>query len=267
MSIKQIGKIYETYDYGMFRPLEGNRSVLNARKKKIRRSVDAVGLLPLPITVNEKYEIIDGAARYDVAVERGLPITYTVIPNIGLKECVAINTASTNWNSMDYIDSFAESGNDSYIRMKKLIERYGKELPLLAIWNAATEMLSVDSRVIREEKLYLPNEVYVNCIKMLDYCLKFKDIFDRVGGRKELYYSAINYLYSHNIVDLNRLEEKIVSRQANLIPPITIDQAFTAIEDAYNNCARTKSYLLTNYKMYMDKKYAWYRKRYMGKNN
>lgn len=262
--IEEIGTVCSTYDYGMFKQLEGNRGVLNIRKKKVRRSVDAVGYINIPIIVNDKYEIIDGAARYEIAVERGLPIVYTIVPNIGLKECVAINTASTNWGVPDYIKSYAESGNDSYIRLYKLTERYGKLVPFLAIWNATTEMLTVDNSLIKEGRFYLPNDIYLRAIDTLDFSSKFKPIFDRLGGRKEFYYSCLNYLYSHNVVDMERLERKIIERQANLYPVITLDQAFIAIEEAYNNCARTKAYLLTNYKMYMDSKYAWYRKRYMN---
>ena len=265
MKIKEIGRIYETYDYGAFKPLEGNRGVVNLRKKKVERSVESVGYIPIPIVVNEKYEIIDGAARFEISVEKGLPIIYTVIPNVGLKECVAINTASTNWNSMDYIKSYADSGNDSYIRFYKLVELYGNDLPLLAIWNAATEMLSVDGRLIKEGKLFLTSDGYQKAITMLDFDSKFKQIFDRVGGRKELYYSCLNYLVSHNVLDVERLEKKIIERQATLYPVIAIDQAFTAIEEVYNHCARTRAYLLTSYKQYMDSKYAWYRKRYGGK--
>lgn len=263
--INEVGKVYSTLEYGLFRQLEGNRGVLNSRKKKVCRSVDEVGYIPIPIIVNESYEIIDGAARYEVCVQKGLPIVYTVVPNVGLKECVAINTASTNWCITDYIKSYAETGNDNYIRFHKLIERYGQSIPMLSIWNAITEQLSVDNHLIRSGKLFVPNEVYLQAIDTLNYSSKFKSVFGRIGGRKEYYFDSINYIYMHNVVDTDRLEKKIYERQANFFPIITMEQALSSIEDAYNHCARTKEYILTEYKKYMDKKYSWYRTRYMKK--
>ena len=52
-----IGYIYETTDYSAFRSLCGNRFVDHS--DMIVDSIKSVGLLMSPVTVNEKYEIID----------------------------------------------------------------------------------------------------------------------------------------------------------------------------------------------------------------
>jgi len=54
----------------------------------------------------------------------------------------------------------------------------------------------------------------------------------------------------------------MIQMQAGLIPVTTIQQAFEQIEEAYNNRARTKVYIKTNYKKALDSKYSWYEQKY-----
>ena len=86
MDDKIIGNVYETFDYGRFRILLGNRNIPSI--EKISKSIDDVGCLVIPIIVNEKYEIIDGQTRYTAWKERNLPIYYIVREGYGMHECI-----------------------------------------------------------------------------------------------------------------------------------------------------------------------------------
>ena len=76
---------------------------------------------------------------------------------------------------------------------------------------------------------------------------------------------ALNFCYSDSEVDHKRLYDKISALQANLIPVVTIQQAFDQIENIYNDHARNKVYIKTNYRKYLDDKLAWYSARYASK--
>ena len=54
-------EILETTDYGMFKPLLGNRD--RKSESKIIDSIQRVGYIISPLIVNEKMEVIDGQNR------------------------------------------------------------------------------------------------------------------------------------------------------------------------------------------------------------
>ena len=58
-----IGQIYVTKDYTKFKTLDGNRALSRSQIKKLTRSFESEQI-PLPIIINEKYEVIDGQHRY-----------------------------------------------------------------------------------------------------------------------------------------------------------------------------------------------------------
>ena len=115
------GNIYSTMDYSAFKRLEGNRAVLNNRKSKVRRSIEQNGYIQSPLCVNEHMEIIDGQARFEVLKEKDMPIEYYIVPGAGIAECIAMNVYGTKWGLMDYVNSYAEQGNENYIRFRNLI--------------------------------------------------------------------------------------------------------------------------------------------------
>jgi hypothetical protein len=122
--MKEVGRIYETTDYSVFKYLLGNRAVKPARVKKIKKSIIEVGYVNNPIVVNRKMEIIDGQGRFQALMELGLPIRYVIDENAGIKECRALNMGQTNWNTNDWINFYAENGNDNYIRFRAITEEF-----------------------------------------------------------------------------------------------------------------------------------------------
>lgn len=121
--------IFETEDYSVFKTLQGNRDVSPHRVAKIKKSIQERGYLPVPILVNEKYEIIDGQGRFAVCKELGLPIYFIKHHGLTIEDCVAMNVNSTNWSTDDYIHSYAERGNQYYIALEGYMLRY----PMLPI--------------------------------------------------------------------------------------------------------------------------------------
>ena len=53
-------KVYVTENYSIFNFLESNRAVNQNQVKKIVKSIQAKGYYPVPILVDDNYNIVDG---------------------------------------------------------------------------------------------------------------------------------------------------------------------------------------------------------------
>ena len=111
---RQIGVVKETKDYFKFKKFNGNRDLSEKSIKFIETSISISGWKPEPILVNEHYEVCDGQHRLEVAKRHNLPIPYLVINGLTPDDCVRINAKRRNWTSADYIQHWADLGNDSY---------------------------------------------------------------------------------------------------------------------------------------------------------
>jgi hypothetical protein len=121
--IEVYGKIYKTFDYDMFKVLDGNRSVHNLHFKRIVFSMSQQHLLT-PILVNEKMEIIDGQHRFEASRQLEQPIYFIVAAGYSLSEVHRLNTNSKNWAPADYIQGYRSLGNKNYTTYNQFKEKY-----------------------------------------------------------------------------------------------------------------------------------------------
>lgn len=258
--------IRKTYDYTEFERLDGNRPVEENRINKIIKSVEKVGQLPIPITVNEKMQIIDGQARVRAFSKLGLPIYYVVINGIGYDECIAMNVDQTNWKLIDYIKSYAEKGNINYVRLLSLIERYKDcNFGLLPILMAASNWCKVDHDIIKTGRFICDENDYNTAVNILNYESKFQDIVPIIGGRKDYIYIAIGIAFTDDECDKDRLYKKMYENVKYFRKCANILDCLEELTEIYNNRARidSKVYLHINYQKTLKEKYGWYEKKYM----
>ncbi len=258
--------IRKATDYGMFKRMEGNRAVSRKRTEKIKSSILNVGYIPNPIIVNEKYEIIDGQGRFEALKQLGLPVFYSIVPNIGIDECIAMNMNQTNWSVRDYIESHAETGNVSYVYLLQLLNTYDSHFGLTVILNAITGKTDNAQEKVKSGDFQCSEREFLHAKEILSYLLGFEPIIRKIGGRKEFYYMAIRFCHDDPEVDNKRLLEKVTQLQSNLMSVSQAHQAFDQLEQVYNNRIRgEKVYIKTNYRKYQDGQYSWYSKKYGDK--
>lgn len=111
---KPNGNTFITDEFDKFKLIDSNRNDWELRAKNIAKSVKKVNYIPAPIIVNEKYEIIDGQARFTYCKQTKTPITYLVIKGLTVDDCVAMNASTTRWVISDYIESYAQRGWNDY---------------------------------------------------------------------------------------------------------------------------------------------------------
>lgn len=263
----KVNTVYVTESYGVFKRLIGNRGVDKSRVNAIIASIKKVGYVQSPIIVNEKYEVIDGQGRLEALKTLGLPVCFIVVEGIGKEECIAMNINQRNWSIVDFINSHAETGNDSYILLQQLLKEYGKTMSLPTIINAVKGIYSPNNETIKNGDFTCLLSEYDTARKILDYEMRFRDVFGKIGGRCEYYYMALAFCYNHQDIDPDRLFEKVCLKQAELIPVSKVDQALGVLESMYNYHSRKtdKVYLQNDYYRTLDDRYGWYSKKWGGK--
>lgn len=163
---ERITQVFKTYNYNKFNKMTGNRDIESKRIAKIKESIDTVGQVINPIIVNEKFEVIDGQGRLETFKLLQLPVYYIVVPGIGMKECVSMNINQTNWTLPDYIKSFADMNNESYIRLSKLLNTFlGGKITLNVVDCAVSGSLRANSRTIKSGAYICEEIQYENAKK------------------------------------------------------------------------------------------------------
>ena len=102
-------KVLQTKDYDQFSFIDGNRDINKENLTRIKQSMNEK-YIPVPIIVNDKYEIIDGQHRFLAAKSLNLAIYFIIIPNLKLEDVQRLNTNSANWAYKQYLQSYCKLG-------------------------------------------------------------------------------------------------------------------------------------------------------------
>ena len=271
MSKTEIGKIYETKDYAMFKTLEGNRTDGERRAKKIEESIKKNGYIMSPLAINEKNEVIDGQGRLIALKNLDLPVHYYYVVGAGIDDCIAMNIYGEKWKISDYIDSYANRGNDNYIRLKSLIQEF-KIIPA-GIVMKATNHKSVHpdktgvNKAIMEGTYSLSKIDEVNARKALHLLIRAWESIKKIQGRTDLTAGAFIWLVSYEKgLDIEKLINRIELMACDIMPIAKTEMALKEFERIYNYKTRSeKKYFVTDYDKFMRDQYGWYGKLYGDK--
>lgn len=118
-------KIQKTMNYDLFKLVEGNRRIFKHHVLDLANSIAEKDLLAYnPIIVNPQMEVIDGQHRLEAAKQLNKYIYYVVAPTTELQDVRRLNAYLKNWKSREYINSYAEVGNEDYIALQQFCEVY-----------------------------------------------------------------------------------------------------------------------------------------------
>ena len=238
-----------TRNYEKFKMLKGNRSTSPARIKKIQTSIMNVGYITSPILVNENMEIIDGQGRFEALKGLKLPIEYIIQPGISLKECQAMNIYQSNWKLIDYINSYAEVGNQNYIRLKNLLEEYSFNKSAHMLASACKGATKFSTKLIMDGNIELTEEEYKFGKEGLELIKELYKDNVNVPGMGRLIQGV---LICRTIpgIDISRLIEKVKERLENgYIPNFSnMPDTIKFLEDIYNVKIKYPVYIFTEYR-------------------
>lgn len=233
-------KIYVTRDYDMFKPLLGNREVTKTRVNKAVESIQKFGWLTEPILVNEKYEVIDGQGRLAALKELGMPVEFVIEKGIGRNECQGLNLYQKNWTVSDYIESFIAEGNDDYMWLKEVIAENKVLSTNFVISALVSENNSAGytgnwTNIIAEGRFTASMEKRRKMEAAFEYLKKFAAVQAQLGGRRDVFYTAILFLYNLEDVDNSRLLSTVTNAMYDgMVSSGTVEGWLRQLEGIYN---------------------------------
>lgn len=242
--MKEVATVYRTDDLSMFKTLKANREVGEARKQMLIKSIDQNGYLTNPIIVNERFEVIDGQGRLAACKELGSPIDYMIVPHAGIEECMVLNMNAKNWRTIDFIQSYAEQGNQDYIRLWKLCRLgLGYSTVMFANGMYGGSGRIADGANVRNGVAKSSEETYENAKNALEYLKTVKPFVDRIDGRRGDFECAVLFAYKDDNCDNARLSEAL-SKYYHLIQGVIgIKMAMDELAKIYNRNLKGKARL------------------------
>jgi len=202
MSKKQFNPIIQTTkDYHKFKLIKGNRDISEMHIKRLKHSISQTPLISL-ITINERYEIIDGQHRFNAFKELGLPIHFIMVYGYGIKEVQILNANSTNWKKTDFLDGHSKSGKESYLKFKKFQEDFPsfnfstclKVLSNLRSEHTKTyEGIKAQSKDFEQGLFEIPN--LKKSYEIANMIMDYKPYFDKFNHTT--FISTLLYLFQH----------------------------------------------------------------------
>lgn len=230
--------IYKTTDFDSFVFRNANRDIDSAHVKRIADNMSANGWIGAPIEVslteNGKYQIEDGQHRYMACKETNTPVNFMLVKPKTIYDLATQNSIKKSWTPMDYINAYADDGSYSYKRLKNLAEGFknvsiGDVLRVIGDGGKNREKLRRGYVQITDEQFYMAREV----LKSLDV---INESIDNSNIKtKSNYKNCIISLLKHNVVDPQRLIDKL-DKHGNMLLPTSASrtQALQYLEMLYN---------------------------------
>lgn len=114
-----------TRTYSIFNKVIGNRNLDPKNLKRIKESINEIGL-QMPILVNQNKSIIDGQHRLQAAKELEIPITY-IISKDSCEQNIDQLQISKKWTALDFCNRNALKGNKDCQKALKMAEEWFTE--------------------------------------------------------------------------------------------------------------------------------------------
>ena len=251
--MKTVNQVHETNDYSIFKSLTGNRIVNKLHVRRLTESFKSDYLLS-PIIVNHNYEIIDGQHRYEAAKSLGLPISFIVCNDYGLKEVQILNTNSKNWKREDYLKAYCDMGYPEYLKFREFATNY-PDFGMNACVAILTNKLGVSQRseikdlkgvinksgsymvkFFEEGDLVIPD--YEQSIENAEKILMIKPYYE--GFNRSVFVIAMLGILRVEDYSHSKLLDKLKAQPTALQHCANVTQYKLLIEDVYNFRSREK---------------------------
>lgn len=246
-----VNQVYETTDYSKFKTLDGNRDVNKLHVKRLKESFSNSYLVS-PITINEKFEIIDGQHRFQAAKEKGLPVRFMICNNYSLKEVQLLNTNMKNWSKKDYLDAFCDLNYPEYLTFRKFMRKF----PAFTITSceALLTNISASSRTSTDSSLKSANNKkgyyalryfeegllkindYTQAVENGEKIMQIKTYYD--GFNRNVFVRAMIGVFNIEAYSHDQLLKRLAQQPTRLQHCTNIGQYKLLIEEIYNYRSR-----------------------------
>lgn len=235
----QTFDVFVTNDLDRFILMRGNRPPNPQHVEHLAKNIEQYGMLCNPILVNEDMEVIDGQHRLLAAKKTGTKIFYIIVKGYNLEQVKALNLKQKNWNNIDFLNSYADMGIESYLYIRQFMNRHKFDLKctitLLDCANACNPSEKrKKSGKFKEGTVKIGDkkkaEVYAEYLKMIEPYHKLKG---RFCGIMIQMFKKENFVFSQFL-------GKLKLQPTALVECATGEQYKQLIEHIYNYRRRNK---------------------------
>lgn len=223
-----------TSDYSKFKFLQGNRDITRDRIEQLKDSIIKIGYIESSLILcNEKFEIIDGQARFMALKELKMEIRYYIKEGIGIEECRTMNIHQKNWTISDFVDSYCnldtDPKNSDYIRYRQLYNILEiHEITLLAI----DGFQKTDD--LKNGTLELDIDKYCKAKLILEFVRSAMPYFIHIECDSKYIMGAIIETLKYSLLDTKKLEASIQTKANVKVSAYSLRDGIKCIENLYN---------------------------------
>ena len=124
-------------DFSKFKLLECNRDTSKSHVNKLIGSLQEPRGQVEPITINEKWEVVNGQHRLEAAEEAGLEHIIAIMSyGATIDDVIVMNTTQKKWNFWDFLKCHSHESRPNHTEYKK-IKKFLKDYPIspkAALW-------------------------------------------------------------------------------------------------------------------------------------
>ncbi|HIA3653708.1 TPA: ParB N-terminal domain-containing protein [Enterococcus faecium] len=194
-----VNNVYRTDDYSIFQFSKFNRNIL-LRKEMLQQAKE--GFLS-PIIVNENLMVIDGQHRLKASEQVGVPVEFIIKPGLNEHDIVRMNTVQKPWSLKNFIEAFANQGEEEYIKLVNLLnQNYADTTSVLVVSTNTTTLGGLNKRNIQDGEFK-----FFNYEKAIEFLTWYKNEFRKRTNTpvKSKVCIALWGIYQIEGIDLNRI--------------------------------------------------------------
>lgn len=222
------GRVKVTDEYNLFSFANGNRGINPKHVKELRHSIESIGVIPSPIIVNEKMEIIDGQHRFEACRMLNKPVYYLVIAGTTMKHAAAMNANNKSWRLEDFLDYYVNEGLPDYVFVKRMTNLSSLSLAMILRILGIQDMDSFRNGTAR----FTGDESEE--LKLIMWIEKYAPYVKNMRGRKASLYGALAWIKRNMDFDEERLMSAVENIIIDNVDVVDTTKAMVAIEERYN---------------------------------
>jgi hypothetical protein len=235
--------IYFTREYGQFKWLKGNCELNEAKIKKIINSIkNGVNILKYaPIIVNKNMEIIDGQHRFMVSKQLKENVWYVIQDEADLSIVPAINSNSSNWSKMDYLNSYCDMGKQPYLLVRDLLDYYpGLNVSAASTMIHAGTMHNQEAKELFKDGL-ITSDHYDFTLQILNLLVDFKPFTQNPFSSR--FVMVMCSLYNNGKYDHGHMIAKLQESKRMIEHVNTPKNIITEMESIYNHKMKSRLFI------------------------
>lgn len=237
-------EMIKTKDYGMFSYIRGNRPV---NERKVRQLLESFKQRPnkIFVYVNNKFQIVDGQHRLEVARRLNQSVNCINLGNVGLGSVQAWNSTNNAWKKSTFLDSYASQNVEAYVRFKEFVDN-NKDFGLIGCLNIFLNKANSDKgkdirckgirfslRNFEDGQLEMPNInslqiAYENAGKIRQYGQYYR------GYNRRSFVNVMIGLLQNKEFKHEVMLHKLSLQPSALVDCTTADQYRSLLESIYN---------------------------------